>query len=59
MKHFVVAHGHAEGAYVDPALTEQETQIISGAIDLQTKTVSDCMQPLDKVFMVDAERCVC
>lgn len=50
----MVAHSHPEGT--DPALTEQETQIISGALDLQDKIVRDCMRPLDKVFMLDINR---
>jgi len=36
-------------------LTADECSVIMGAIDLQTKTVSDCMTPIGGVFMVDVQ----
>lgn len=57
MKHFVVAHAQPEAeAETHAGLTQEETQIISGAIDLRDKTVKDCLQPLDKVFCIDINR---
>lgn len=50
LRALVSIHGEEHGK---GPLTIDETTIIQGALDMKHKTLKDCMNPLDEVFMLD------